>query len=257
MLVTRGHAQLHVQAFGQGPVTLLALGGWTAPGLVWHDLFSHLPHWRCVSLDHRGTGLTLSETASIDVDTMADDLLAVVEALRPARCVLAAESSGAAPALRAALKAPGRFDSLVLAGAAWKPMPQAAFDATSARLRADHDGFVRAFAEACLPEAPALHRWGHALLRASSPDAAVALMRCRVGLEWGDELRRLALPALLLHGSRDAIVPPAHSRELAALLPRATVVELPGLGHAPMITAPAELARRIEQQVCALELCRG
>lgn len=258
MLIPRGDAQLHVQSFGQGPVTVLAIGGWTAPGLVWHDTFAHLGSWRCVSLDHRGTGLTQARTDSIDVDTMADDVLAVADALQLSRCVLAAESSGALAALRAALKAPGRFAGLVLAGAAWKPMPQPAFEATATRLRADHDGFVRGFVQACLPEAqsPALLRWGYALLRQATLDDAVALMRCRVGVSWPEALDRLALPALLLHGSDDHIVAPADTRELAARLPKATRVELAGLGHAPMVTAPAEIAWRIEAHFCATDLCR-
>lgn len=254
MLIPRPDAQLHVQAFGQGPITLLAVGGWTAPGLVWHDLFSHLPQWRCASLDHRGTGLTQADTASITVDAMADDLLAVADALKLQRCVLAAESSGAAPALRAVLRAPGRFAGLVLAGAGWKPMPLPQFDAAAAGLRADHDGYMRAFAQACLPESPMHWRWGHALLRASPLADAIALLRCRVGLAWSDELRQANVPTLLLQGGLDRIVPPAHSRELAALLPQATLVELPDAGHAPMVAAPAALAWHIERHFCALDL---
>lgn len=259
MLIPRDDARLHVQLFGQGPLTLLAIGGWTAPGQVWHDCFSHLPQWRCASLDHRGTGLTHAPAGSISIAAMADDVLAVLDALGPGPCVLAAESMGCAVALQAALQAPGRLAGLVLCGAAWKPVPAERFEATAAQLRADHDGFVRGFVAACLPEAkgPDLLRWGYRLLRASALDDAVALMGCRVGLEWPPALRQLALPTLLLHGSDDRIVPVADSRELAALLPRATLVELPGQGHAPMVTTPRELAWRIEQHFCALDLCRA
>lgn len=261
MLIPRDDARLHVQRFGQGPLTLLAIGGWTAPGLVWHECFTHLPNWRCASLDHRGTGLTEAPAGSITLQAMADDVLAVVDALGPGPCVLAAESMGCAIALQAALRAPThlaeRLAGLVLCGAAWKPLPAERFEATSRPLRANHDAFVRGFVAACLPEArdPALLRWGHRLLRAAALDDAVALMRWRVGLEWPAELRKLALPTLVLHGSDDRIVTLAEARELAAQLPRATLAELPGLGHAPMVTAPQELAWRIERHFCALDLC--
>jgi pimeloyl-ACP methyl ester carboxylesterase len=45
-------------------------------------------------------------------------------------------------------------------------------------------------------------------------------------------------PTLLLQGAEDRLVPAANSRELAALRPDWTYVELAGIGHVPMLEAP-------------------
>lgn len=45
------------------------------------------------------------------------------------------------------------------------------------------------------------------------------------------EAARVACPVLVLHGDRDGIVPQALGRELAALLPNARFVSVPGAGH--------------------------
>jgi len=85
MFVHRPDARLLSLSFGQGPLTLLALGGWVGSGEVWHELFGHLPHWRCVSFDHRGSGVS-THSGPISIDTMVDDLFAVADAqqaLRP------------------------------------------------------------------------------------------------------------------------------------------------------------------------------
>jgi pimeloyl-ACP methyl ester carboxylesterase len=55
------------------------------------------------------------------------------------------------------------------------------------------------------------------------------------------------MPALVIHGSRDAITPLASSQKLAALLPNATLAVLDGAGHVPTVTRPDWLAARIEE----------
>jgi uncharacterized protein len=44
-------------------------------------------------------------------------------------------------------------------------------------------------------------------------------------------IARVATPLALLHGERDEVIPPAHSRELQALAPQARLVIVRGAGH--------------------------
>ena len=81
MFIQRPDAQLHTLSFGQGSLTLLAIGGWTAGGEIWHAVFGHLADWRCVSVDHRGAGASM-RSGPITVDAMADDLHALRVPLR-------------------------------------------------------------------------------------------------------------------------------------------------------------------------------
>ena len=247
MFVQRPDAQLHTLSFGQGPLTLLAIGGWTAGGEIWHALFGHLAHWRCVSVDHRGAGATM-HSGPITVDAMADDLLAVADTLDVRRCVIASESSGAAVALRAIQRAPGRFAGQVLVGAAWQRTEPGTSEGFVASLRRDYTGTLRNFIDNCLPETDsvALRRWALQMMLRSGVDDAVALLCSREQILHTDAGPGHTLPALLVHGDQDRVVPVQSSRDLAARLPFAELQVLPGLGHVPICTAPAQVAALVE-----------
>ena len=251
MFIQRPSAQLHALGFGQGPLTLLAVGGWTAGGEIWHPLFGQLAHWRCISVDHRGAGASM-RSGPITVDDMADDLLAVADALNVGPCVLAAESSGAAAALLAVQRSPRRFIGQVLVGAAWQRTEPGSSDNFIANLRRDYTAALRGFIDNSLPETDsvALKRWGLQMLMRSSLDDAVDLLRSREQITpidaLADQLRKLTLPTLLIHGDIDRIVSPQSSRLLADLIPQAELHVLPGLGHVPIVTAAAQVAALID-----------
>jgi pimeloyl-ACP methyl ester carboxylesterase len=256
MFISRPDAELHALSFGQGPLTLLAVGGWIGSGEIWLDLFGELPHWRCVALDHRGTGAT-TQRGPITVQAMAEDVIAVADALGLQNRVLAAESAGAAVALRAAQLAPQRFIGQVLVGAAWQRAEPGSQDGFIGNLRRDQMGTLRTFIDNCLPETPsaALRRWALQMLLRAELDDAIALLTCRTELPPDRALPRLTLPTLLLHGTQDRIVPVAQSHQLAARLAKAEVLELPGLGHVPIVTAPAAVASHIDAFGQRLAVC--
>ncbi|MGH9003977.1 MAG: alpha/beta fold hydrolase, partial [Acidimicrobiia bacterium] len=58
-------------------------------------------------------------------------------------------------------------------------------------------------------------------------------------------LHRLRQPTLVLHGDADPIVPVANGRILAARIPDARLVTVPGGGHLFLLTRPVEMARTI------------
>jgi pimeloyl-ACP methyl ester carboxylesterase len=249
MFVKRPDARLLSLSFGQGPQTMLAVGGWVASGEIWNEVIGYLPHWRCVTYDHRGTGAS-THSGPITVAAMVDDLFAVMDAQRIDRCVLAAESSGAGVALEAVLRAPERFTGLVLCGGAWKrPLP-GQYDAFIGRLRKDFDAELHAFVAGCVPESDGedVRRWGHHILRRASLQSAIELLECRSALTAEDRLAEVRVPTLLIHGTKDYISPPAHSQELAKALPNAALELMPDLGHVPIATAPADVARLIAQR---------
>lgn len=252
MFITRPTAQLHTLSFGQGPLTLLTVGGWAAGGEIWHPLFGHLTDWRCISVDHRGAGASTHQGA-ITVSDMADDLLAVMDALNVGPCVLAAESSGAAAALLAIQRAPGRCLGLVLVGAAWQRTEPGESDGFIAALRNNHNAALGAFIDNCLPETQSaeLRRWGLQMLVRSSVEDAIELLRSREQIlpatPQGEQLRKISVPTLLIHGENDRIVPVQSARTLAQLLPFAELHVMPGLGHVPIVTATDEVARLIDR----------
>ena len=247
MFIQRPNAHLHTLSFGQGPLTLLTIGGWVAGGDIWHEAFGHLPNWRCVSLDHRGAGHS-THNGPITVSDMADDLLAVADALNVGPCVIASESSGAAAALLAIQRAPDRFVGQVLVGASWERVQAGAYDNFFASLRSDYTATLRSFIDNCLPETNSaeLRHWGLQTMTRSSVDDAIDLIKSREHIApYQLRLSCTSYQVLLIHGDQDRIVPVQSSRLLAACLPNAKLHVLPGLGHVPIVTAPAEVAALI------------
>jgi pimeloyl-ACP methyl ester carboxylesterase len=64
-------------------------------------------------------------------------------------------------------------------------------------------------------------------------------------------LARARLPALVVWGDRDRLVPVAHAHAYAEALPDARLVVLPGLGHYPYLEAPEQFAETVQAFVQA------
>ena len=56
----------------------------------------------------------------------------------------------------------------------------------------------------------------------------------------------IAIPALVVHGDQDSIIPPAHGRRVAAALPQSRWVEMPGYGHNDLLAA-TQVWRELER----------
>ena len=59
-------------------------------------------------------------------------------------------------------------------------------------------------------------------------------------------LARAKVPALVLWGARDRLVPPAPAHAYAACLPDARLVVVPGAGHYPYLETPDDFAQEVE-----------
>ena len=249
MFVTRPDARIKTFAFGGGPRTILAVGGWIGSGEVWLDTLGPLSaRWRTITYDHRGTGASTCGAERLTVADMVDDLFAVMDAHGVGRCVLAAESSGAGSALEAVLRAPERFDGVVTVGGNWLRGRRGQHDAFIAALRADYPRAIAGFVDRCFPEPDSaeIRRWGRQILMRASPEHAVQLLENRDALSVEDRLGELRVSLLALHGALDAIVPVEASRVLARGVAGARLVVFDDLGHVPVVSAPHRVVAEID-----------
>ena len=89
-------------------------------------------------------------------------------------------------------------------------------------------------------------------VRASSlPDQDVAfeLLEVLAEQDQRDILSRIQIPAMVLHGELDQISPVGAGRAMAAMLPFGEYVPFAGIGHAPFLSKPHDVAVRL------LEFC--
>jgi sigma-B regulation protein RsbQ len=239
---------LNVVSFGTGPTTILGLGGWVGNWEVWQQPFERLStRWRCVSFDHRGSGESVVPAEHITPEGLVDDVFGVMRALGIGRCILAGESLGAFVALQAALRDPAKFSGLVLvdgAPAVTADVAQPLIDGT----KRDFEATLSKFVDGCIPEPDSDHlrRWGRDILRRADARAAARIFDCYLERPPPPaDLERISMPTLVIHGTKDAIVPLRVGQWMAKKIPNARLVTMEGVGHVPTVTRPHEVVDAI------------
>ncbi|HTZ80160.1 MAG TPA: alpha/beta fold hydrolase [Stellaceae bacterium] len=146
------------------------------------------------------------------------------------------------------------FDRLVLVdtGAAIPPEGKGAFEAMAARVEAQgmeailETALQRMFPDDFLAVHPEIAEERKASLRAARPEHFAAACRALARFDARGALAGIRNPTLVMVGLRDTATPPALSRELAAGIPGAALVELPHCGHSPHIQDPEGFWRTIK-----------
>jgi 3-oxoadipate enol-lactonase len=146
------------------------------------------------------------------------------------------------------------FDRLVLVdtGAAIPPEGKPAFHGMAARVETDGMEAVlatalqRMFPDDFLAANPAIVEERKASLRAARPEHFAAACRALAQFDRRADLPAIRNPTLVVVGLLDTATPPALSRELAAGIPGAKLVELPHCGHSPHIQDPDGFWRAIK-----------
>lgn len=172
-------------------------------------------------------------------------MAAALLAQAPPVFVLLGHSLGGYVALQAALAEPARLAGLVLVSTSARAETEAARTARRALVgaaEADFAGVVEKLSRAALARE---HRAAH--------QGEVATMMVEGGLARfareqqaaatrpapAERLGEISCPALVIAGTEDAVVDPAASRELAAGIAGAGLVELAGCGHMPHLESAA------------------
>lgn len=237
---------------GEGPRVLVTQGGWIGNWELWKLPAEMLSRrgWRVIAFDHRGSGASTAPVEEISLESMVDDLFAVMDHCGVERAVLAGESMGSLVVERAAVRAPERFSHLIVVGGAARfprTPPKRAF---SAGLKYQYATTLKLFVRLATPERGAgrtIREWGLSFLRLATPDAARRLFDVLAGADQRNTVRRITVPTMVIHGTADLIVPFFFGKELAKLIPGATFVSLPWVGHVPTMTRPDEICRAIEE----------
>lgn len=248
---------------GRGRTPVLALHGFAGAGAEWDAVASRLGR-AVFAPDLLGHGRSPApvDPGAYDLDRTIGRLLALLDRLALPRVALLGYSLGGRIAIHLALRAPERVAALALIGATpgvADPAERAARATEDEALAAEVErqgaaGFLAAWearpllatqARAPAPVRRARRRWRAG---ASAQGLARTLAALSPGVlppRW-DDLHGLSAPLLLLTGSEDAKFS-AIARAVAARIPTAEQVEIPGAGHAPHLEQPVATACQIER----------
>lgn len=241
-----GQGQLAVRVSGAGePVVLLH--PLATSGRLWAPLAARLAaDFQVFAVDLRGHGRTSWDGAEFTVEDLADDLAQGLDALGLDAVHLLGMSMGGSVAMTFAGRYPTRVRSLVLADTtAWygekAPRTWAARAEQAATTpRADQLAFQvdRWFSESFRDSDPAEVRRVSEIFLATDSAAHAAACRMFGRMDVRALLPAITAPTLALVGEEDYATPPTMAEAVAAHVPEAALLVLPGLRHMALIEAP-------------------
>jgi pimeloyl-ACP methyl ester carboxylesterase len=259
-----GDVNIAYQAIGDGPLDLVYVSGWVSNlELMWDEpqyerFLRRLASFsRLIVFDKRGTGL--SDPVALDhlptLEQRMDDVRAVMDAVGSERAAVFGNSEGGQMSLLFAATYPERTVALVTQGTfakrlwspdyPWAPTPEAReqeirdieaswadLDVTTLAPSTD-DAFRRRLA--------AYFR------RSASPAVGAAFLRMNTQADLRAVLPTIRVPTLVIHRSDDRDVNVEEGRWIAAQIPGARYVELPGIDHVPWVGNQDEVLDEIEE----------
>jgi 3-oxoadipate enol-lactonase len=188
-----------------------------------------------------------SDSVGSDLASIADHIAAGIGKMDLKQLpILLGNGYGGFVALLTAIRHRGIASGLVLAdcGACFSEPGRAAFRGMSAAAKEKGLGAIADVAMRRL-FAPEFQQQNAALVeerkkRFLAVDTATFLGACDAlaALDLRGQLKSVTVPVLVLVGEQDEATPPPMSRELAAGLPDAKLVQLPGCAHVPQLQAP-------------------
>ena len=244
-----GDVSIAYQVVGEGPLDLVYVPGWISNvELMWEEpshahVLDRLARFsRLILFDKRGTGL--SDPVPLDrlppLEVRMDDVRAVLDAVGSEHAAVFGFSEGGLMSVLFAATYPERVTALVLYGTfakriwspdyPWAPTPEARRREIEElernwATRMDLDQLAPSEDEAFKRRLATYFR------RSASPGAAVALLRMNTQIDVRDVLPSIRMPTLVIHRTDDRDVKVEEGRWIAAQVPGAKYVELPGDAH--------------------------
>lgn len=220
------------------PVVLLHGGGGSSD--YWGHLIRDLARdFRVIVIDSRGQGRSTSEAAAISYEQMADDTLAVLNALAIERAAVVGWSDGANIGFLLAHRHPARISALIaFAGNATPAGYQPSANPSTMA------SYVARTKAAYRKLSPRPERY------VAITKALTVMWRTQPALT-AKQLSKIKARTAILHAERDEIIRLAHSREIAAQIPGARFVLLPAVSHFAMLQDPVLFNKTVREFLTA------
>ena len=243
--------ELHYEDYGKGkPIVLIH--GWPLSGRSWENQVPALMEagYRVITYDRRGFGLSSQPWGGYDYDTFSSDLKALLDHLDLKSATLVGFSMGGGEVVRyISTYGTARVAKAVLAGAvppyllksADNPeggLDEATIASFEKAVKEDRlafldqftQGFFSAGSELKVSEAQRVYARDIAAF--ASPKATLDCIRAFGRTDFRNDLKKINVPTLVIHGDSDAIVPfEVSGKRSAAAITGSELVVIKGAPH--------------------------
>jgi non-heme chloroperoxidase len=245
MITTRDGTQIYYKDWGSGQPVVFS-HGWPLNSDAFEDQMFHLSSrgYRCIAHDRRGHGRSSQPWNGNDMDTYADDLSELIETLNLKNVVLVGHSTGGGEVTRyVGRHGTKRVAKVVLIGAVPPLMlktpanpgglPIETFDQIRANVLADRSQFWKDLSMpfygynrpgAKISEGVRESFWLQGMM-AGFP-ASYFCVKAFSETDQTEDLKRIDVPTLILHGDDDQIVPIADSALLSAKIAKKATLKV-------------------------------
>jgi len=260
-----GDVEIAYQVLGEGPRDVVwVAGAFTHLDVMWeHPGHRHFcdqlaSFSRLILFDKRGMGLS-ERTRFGTLEERMDDVRAVMDAADSERAALIGVSEGGPMSMLFAATYPERTEALLLIGAEVKeektedwPWGEVTRDEFEEHVAGLGERWGKGLGAPVLfpddPDPEGMRRWLGRLQTASmTPRDAVAFMRVGMGIDVRDVVTSIHVPTLIVHRADDPVCHVENARFLAANIPGARYVELPGTVHIPWAGRGSEILEEVRE----------
>jgi len=264
--LTVNGAEIYFEEHGAGPETIVFAHGVLFSGRMFDDQVNALKdRYRCLTFDFRGQGQSEVTESGYDLDTLAEDAAALIDALQCAPCHFVGLSMGGFVGLRLAIRVPHLLKSLILLETSPDPEPKEdirryrllAFVARWFGTRVVVDRVMPImFGEEFLSDptrAKEKEQWRQRIMANDRMGITrvVKGVTSRAGAY--DQLDRITIPTLIVVGEQDAVYGPANAGRMRARIRGSKLVVIPWAGHSSTIEEPAAVNAALEEFLGSLE----
>lgn len=262
---TSDGVEIYYRDWGTGtPVVLIH--GWPLNGDMWERQAEFLAEHDCrvITYDRRGCGRSGQPWLGYDYGTFASDLNRLMEELDLQNAVLVGFSMGGGEVARyLGLYGSKRVVKAAMIGSVTPYLMKTpdnpdgidaeVFAGMEEAIRKDRPGFLRDFGQKFYGRTTLNHTvsqeildWTQAMAYTTTLHPMIAAAKAWSSTDFRDDLRRIEIPVLLIHGTDDATVPIEKSSQLAAkILPDAVLSEYGGEPHGLFVTAVERLNKEL------------
>ena len=249
------------QEYGTGKPVLF-IHGWPLNHEMWEYQLAELPkhNLRCITYDRRGFGKSDRTWERYDYDTLASDLNELITQLNLSSVTLVGFSMGGGEIARyIGNYGTDKIEKVVLISSVTPYMlktndnsegiKKEIFDDMVDKITADRPEFLKEFGKQFYgvdmlnqPISKAMLEWNQTQCLMSSSNATVDCLRSFSETDFRNDLKKIDIPVLIIHGDADKTVPINVSGDkTAALLPHAKYIVYANAPHGLFITEKEKL----------------